>query len=229
MMTSVIEESLFIDKACRINLNISANICDHISSKENGSFKKKCSCVRKPMTFKKEFPIKDQSNMKLINIDGGDNLVIGSKPTQTVAQPNSSYICTKFGYDQISYEKSNHKTVVKKAGIDDDSYFVLITRAVWLCKEDVVIEETSQLSHFVRVENDLISIKPIAAVEFYDGVFVSATRYVGQRYAVKIKEIKYLQSTSTDLNKYETAPMNVVQYDGLIAFEKALFPPYQPG
>ncbi|XP_039276298.1 solute carrier family 46 member 3 isoform X2 [Nilaparvata lugens] len=45
MMTSVIEESLFIDKACRINLNISANICDHISLKENESYKKKVQLV----------------------------------------------------------------------------------------------------------------------------------------------------------------------------------------
>ncbi|XP_039291462.1 uncharacterized protein LOC111053501 isoform X2 [Nilaparvata lugens] len=181
-----------------------------------------------PSSHKKEFTFHGQSYTKLINIHGGDNLVIGSKPTQTVAKSDMKYICTKFRYDQISYERSDYKTVVKKAGIDDDSYFVLITRAVWQCKEDVARIANSQLSNFVRVENDLISIKPIAAVEFCDGVFVSATRYIGQRYAVKIKEIKYLKSTSTDPNKYETAPMNVVQYDGLIALEEAPFPPYQP-
>ncbi|RZF42731.1 hypothetical protein LSTR_LSTR014312 [Laodelphax striatellus] len=45
MMTSVVEESLFIDKACRINLNLSTNICDNISSEENESYKKKVQLV----------------------------------------------------------------------------------------------------------------------------------------------------------------------------------------
>lgn len=39
-LTSVIEQELFVQKACRVNLNHSAKICDHLSNQNNTDISK---------------------------------------------------------------------------------------------------------------------------------------------------------------------------------------------
>ncbi|XP_059216764.1 proton-coupled folate transporter isoform X2 [Stomoxys calcitrans] len=40
MITSVVEQDFFLQKACRVNNNLSAEICDHIKDSENAEYKK---------------------------------------------------------------------------------------------------------------------------------------------------------------------------------------------
>lgn len=40
MTTTVVEQALFVDKACRVNHGFNASICDNIAAKENEAFNK---------------------------------------------------------------------------------------------------------------------------------------------------------------------------------------------
>lgn len=46
-LTSVIEQELFVQKACRVNLNYSAEICDNLVNEKNADISKEVQVSRK--------------------------------------------------------------------------------------------------------------------------------------------------------------------------------------
>ncbi|RZF45517.1 hypothetical protein LSTR_LSTR005719 [Laodelphax striatellus] len=99
-------------------------------------------------------------------------------------------------------------------------YFILVTRGVWRC----TVRE-KKLPSFLRVVNELVSVKEISELRFYDGVEVSVLRYVGYKVNARVMEIKYVSEETARGKAAGTA----LKIDGCLRIIKgSSFVPYTP-
>jgi PCFT/HCP family folate transporter-like MFS transporter 1/3 len=52
MLTSVVEQAFFVDKACRVNLNFSDTICSNLTDNQHKEYNKQVQVRFNPVTAK---------------------------------------------------------------------------------------------------------------------------------------------------------------------------------
>ncbi|XP_039288270.1 uncharacterized protein LOC111054734 [Nilaparvata lugens] len=138
----------------------------------------------------------------------GDSLIIGTNVTQLLQdQVNPlQYTCrreqhsvtdaelgfsadikiinrTSGNFELMPGEENNNARVRPSS-----DYFIPIRREIWDCNPH---SESAGLKVY-RIVTELISIKEILQVKYFEGVEVSSVNYFGQGWRTKVKEIRYI-------------------------------------